>query len=217
MISLPCASLRSVEAMPSSSYLIFQDIAACQRGYAARCRKSSRVSATIPHYGHAYYRWMDDIEARSEPGYILLQTRTLQARWPPADDSEHDITLLIEEQYVLQQSHDMGTYRQQAKLVITNLQDSLQLRTIQHKCGHYCIRREYCNEALERTPPSYCQSAFEPRFTDIDEADGVCPDRNKHPPTPGQPSMSAWSLRLGVTTTSGDGNDWHRNQNQGQT
>ncbi|EME38353.1 hypothetical protein DOTSEDRAFT_75785 [Dothistroma septosporum NZE10] len=85
------------------------------------------------------------------------------------------------------------------------------------KCGHYCIRREYCHEALEDTPPSHCQSAFEPKFTDIDEADGVCPDRNNHPSAPGQPSISAWSLGLGITATSGEGNDWYRNQDKGQT
>ncbi|KAF7198474.1 hypothetical protein HII31_00213 [Pseudocercospora fuligena] len=94
------------------------------------------------------------------------------------------------------------------------------------KCGHFVIRREYCEEALARQPVAYCRSAHTPIFTDVDESDGVCPDRNKtgdrnptadlvkHPPMPGQSSFSAWS---GITTTSGEGNNWYRRQNQGQT
>ncbi|EME79786.1 uncharacterized protein MYCFIDRAFT_178341 [Pseudocercospora fijiensis CIRAD86] len=91
-------------------------------------------------------------------------------------------------------------------------------------------QEKYCEEALNRQPVAFCRSAHTPTFTDVDESDGVCPDRNKvsktckmrfwfadggkHPPAPGEAFFSVWS---GITTTSGEGNDWYRRQNQGQT
>lgn len=74
-----------------------------------------------------------------------------------------------------------------------------------------------CEDALARDPPSFCSAAHVPVFTDIDAADGVCPDRNKHPLAPGQMYNEAWSARLGITQTSGEGNEWYRQQRQGQT
>ncbi|GIZ43474.1 hypothetical protein CKM354_000670100 [Cercospora kikuchii] len=84
------------------------------------------------------------------------------------------------------------------------------------KCGHFVVRREMCEDALARTPPQFCNNAFAPVSTDIDESNGVCPDRAKHPPGPGQHFVSAWTLQLGITRTSGDGNAWYRS-GQGQT
>ncbi|PPJ59493.1 hypothetical protein CBER1_10012 [Cercospora berteroae] len=47
------------------------------------------------------------------------------------------------------------------------------------KCGHFVVRREMCEDALARTPPQFCNTAFAPVSTDIDESNGVCPDRAK--------------------------------------
>lgn len=74
-----------------------------------------------------------------------------------------------------------------------------------------------CPEAQSREPSTFCTAAHEPVATDIDEDHGVCPDEDKHPHTPGQTRASTWSIRLGVTRTSGAGNNWYRRQRQGQT
>ena len=74
-----------------------------------------------------------------------------------------------------------------------------------------------CPEALDRDPPSFCRAAHEPVATDIDEADGVCPDEDKHPRLPGDTSINVWKERLGSTRTNGPGNAWYRDQRQGQT
>lgn len=83
--------------------------------------------------------------------------------------------------------------------------------------GHYCVRSEFCDEAINRTPPVFCDTAHEPRFVDVDESNGVCPDQDKHPPAQAGATLSSlWSLSLGITTTSGQGNEWYR-RNQGQS
>lgn len=87
----------------------------------------------------------------------------------------------------------------------------------QLRCGHFRIRAEMCTEAASREPPTFCATTYAPRSEDIAEEDGVCPDQDKHPPGPGQQPSSSPSLRLGMTRTSGEGNDWYRRQNQGQT
>lgn len=41
------------------------------------------------------------------------------------------------------------------------------------KCGHYAIRRVFCEDAVARTPQEYCRNAFAPTFTDVDASNGV--------------------------------------------
>ncbi|KAK4624746.1 hypothetical protein CLAFUW4_05719 [Fulvia fulva] len=86
------------------------------------------------------------------------------------------------------------------------------------KCGHWRTINEMCEEALEREPPTFCTSAFEPIAIDVDRDDGVCPDLNKHPLAPGEVrAPCAWSVRLGGDTrTAGRGNQWYSQQSQGQ-
>lgn len=75
-----------------------------------------------------------------------------------------------------------------------------------------------CSEALARNPPSFCTSVHEPVSTDIDEAHGPCPDRDKHPNATGANAVSSsFGNLLGITRTIGPGNRWYREQNQGQT
>lgn len=82
------------------------------------------------------------------------------------------------------------------------------------KCGHFVVRKEMFREALARDPPTYCTAAHAPVATDVDAAHGVCPDESKHTPTPERvsPATALWHSRLGITTTSGLGNEWYRNQ-----
>lgn len=105
------------------------------------------------------------------------------------------------------------------------------------RCGHFTIKKDFCDEALRRDPPSLCivcsfialrisnavallltisQEAHAPIFTDVPASDGVCPDVGKHPRGPGKAAMSAWGMSLGIERTSGPGNAWYRND-QGQT
>ncbi|KXS96897.1 hypothetical protein AC578_6222 [Pseudocercospora eumusae] len=87
----------------------------------------------------------------------------------------------------------------------------MKAQSLHRSIVHHVLQQHYNMEKVR----SFChQETHTPIFTDVDESDGVCPDRNKHPPMPGQSFLSAWS---GITTTSGEGNDWYRRQNQGQT
>lgn len=75
-----------------------------------------------------------------------------------------------------------------------------------------------CGDALARNPPRFCTTIHEPVSTDLDESHGPCPDREKHPSAAGDVgAWSSFSSLLGITRTIGPGNQWYREQNQGQT
>lgn len=50
-------------------------------------------------------------------------------------------------------------------------------------CGHYRVEREMCEAARRREPPAWCIAAHEPIMTDIPAEQGLCPDKEKHPPS----------------------------------
>lgn len=79
------------------------------------------------------------------------------------------------------------------------------------------LLHEMCDVALSANPPTFCIAAHEPVATDVAAEDGVCPDEEKHPRMPRDMRWSAWKERLGVTRTSGAGNEWYRLGRQGQT
>ena len=50
-----------------------------------------------------------------------------------------------------------------------------------------------------------------PVSMNVGEEEGVCPDRNKHSTLDEETDVEKWA-GMGVTHTSGDGNEWYRRQ-----
>jgi hypothetical protein len=67
------------------------------------------------------------------------------------------------------------------------------------KCGHFTVVHQKCDRADRKSPPTFCLSAHEPIATDIEAAQGVCPDAAKHGENR---AASSWAAGLGITRTS---------------